>query len=85
MACNYLLAIIMYETTTVGPTLATSNPANLALIQDLTPDLVADPNTGVSEATVNAMMALITPAIPWWQNNGFSVTVQNLIDAGNLF
>ena len=43
MACNYLVAIIMYETTTVTPTLATSNPANLALIQDLTPDLVADP------------------------------------------
>ena len=87
IACNYLLAIVDYEPGTVGPVLATSNPTNLATINALLPGLTADPNTGVTQATINALMALITPLVPWWQMHGFSmpVTVADLAAAGNLF
>ena len=87
IACNYLLAIVDYEPGTVGPVLVTSNPTNLATINALLPGLTADPNTGVTPATINALNALITPLVPWWQMHGFSmpVTVADLAAAGNLF
>jgi hypothetical protein len=87
IACNYLLAIVDYEPGTVGPVLATSNPTNLATINALLPGLTADPNTGVTPATINALASLITPLVPWWQMHGFSmpVTVADLAAAGNLF
>ena len=67
--------------------LATSNPTNLATINALLPGLTADPNTGVTPATINALSSLITPLVPWWQMHGFStpVTVADLAAAGNLF
>jgi hypothetical protein len=87
IACNYLLAIVDYEPGTVGPVLATSNPTNLATINALLPGLTADPNTGVTPATINALASLITPLVPWWQMHGFvmPVTVADLAAAGNLF
>jgi hypothetical protein len=54
IACNYLLAIVDYEPGTVGPVLATSDPTNLATINASLPGLTADPNTGVTPATINA-------------------------------
>jgi hypothetical protein len=87
IACNYLLAIVDYEPGTVGPVLATSNPTNLATINALLPGLTADPNTGVTPVTINALSSLITPLVPWWQMHGFfmPVTVADLAAAGNLF
>jgi hypothetical protein len=90
VACNFLLAIVDYETSTVGPTLATSNPLNLANVQQLVKGLTIDPNTGVTPAIVAQMMALITPQVLWWQMHGFAgpVTIADLIAASatsNLF
>lgn len=85
MACNYLLALIDYET--FSPNIQTSDPTIQALVQQITPDLLADPATGITSADISAMMALITPLVPWWQMNGFiePVNVQNLIQAGYLY
>jgi hypothetical protein len=85
-ATNYILALVTYEAS-LNPVLATSIPANLAAIQVLVPNLLADPANGMTPATLTAVMALITPGVPWWQANGFSgpILVSDLIAAGNLF
>jgi hypothetical protein len=87
IACNYLLAIVDYEPTAIGPTLATSQEINQALITSLSAGFTADPNTGVTAAVLAQLMALINPRVPWWQMNGFSqpVNVADLANAGNLF
>lgn len=86
-ATNYLLALITYEAQTIGDVLQTSNPSNLAMIEQLVPNLLADPANGMTMAILDQIMALITPNVPWWQANGFSgpVLVSDLIAAGNLF
>ena len=85
LACNYMLALIEYES--FSTTIQTSSPEVQALIQNLTPNLLADPATGVTQVIIDQMLALINPPIPWWQANGFphAVDVLYLIDAGNLF
>ena len=82
-AANYLLAIVGYEAT-YSPKLQTSNATYLQAIQGLAPDLLL---AGVSQAQLNAMMALITPLVTWYSQNGFSapVYVFDLISAGNLY
>jgi hypothetical protein len=86
IAVNYLIAIVGYEASYI-PMLQTSNPAYLAAIQSLVPNLLADPAAGVTQNTINQMMALIRPLVPWWQVNGFSapVNVIDLISAGYLY
>lgn len=85
-ATNYLLAVIIFEAT-LGDVLQTSVPANLTMIENLGPDLLADPANGMTQAILTQIMNLITPGVPWWQANGFSgpVLVSDLIAAGNLF
>lgn len=85
IACNYLLALVDYET--FSPNIQTSDPTILALVQKISPDLLADPATGITSDIIARMMALITPLVPWWQMNGFTepVNVQNLIEAGYLY
>ncbi len=86
-ATNYLLALISYEAEAVGDVLATSIPANLAMIEQISPNLLADPANGMTQSVHDQIMSLITPPIPWWKANGFSgpVLVNDLINAGNLF
>lgn len=86
-AANYILTVVTYEITSLGDTLQTSNPAYLAAIQSFGPSLLADPNTGMTEAGLTQIMNLIFPGIPWWQANGFTqaVCVFDLVSAGNLF
>lgn len=83
---NYLLAVVEYEVT-INDTLATSDPANLSMVQQIAPTLLADPANGMTTDILNQVMALITPSIPWWKANGFAgpITVRELISAGNLY
>ncbi|MBR0693694.1 hypothetical protein [Bradyrhizobium lablabi] len=87
-ATNYILAVVLYEAETLGELmLVTSDPANLNLVQQIAPDLLADPANGMTADILAQMMALITPGVPWWQAHGFAgpITVKDLIAAGNLF
>lgn len=85
-ATNYLLALISYEADAVGDKLQTSVPANLAMIEQIAPNLLADPANGMTQAVHDQIMALITPPVSWWKQNGFAgpVLVNDLITAGNL-
>lgn len=87
IATNYLLTIVDYEAAVAGDVFPVSEPANLALIQDIAPNLLSDPANGMTQNDLDRIMALITPLVPWWQANGFSspVLVNDLIAAGNLY
>lgn len=88
-ATNYIVALITYEAAlaSVGDTLKTSDPTNLNTIQSMVPNLLSDPNNGLTQDVMDQVMALITPRVPWWQANGFSgpILVSDLIAAGDLF
>lgn len=86
-ATNYLLALVLFEADAVGDILQTSLPANLAMIEEVRPNLLTDPANGMTAAILDQIMALITPPVPWWRANGFSgpILVSDLIAAGNLF
>lgn len=85
VATNYLFALITYEAT-LGDILATSDVTNLNTIEGMVQNLLLEAANGMTQPVIDAVMALITPGVPWWQANGFTgpVLVSDLIAAGSL-
>jgi hypothetical protein len=47
----------------------------LPVLKSLLSDLVADEASGIEQADMDAVMALFSSTIPWWQKHGFSQPV----------